>query len=117
MHTVCSGHAARVWQAATMAVRRIPCLRVCGQAAAMTAQDAAKILSDASAEARANILRSMSPKKAAEIMARFSEEYPHLMRETFGALDKNFIKYEVRWRISPFGISRFIPSGVSQLDT
>ena len=37
--------------------------------------------------------------------------------ETFGALDKNFIKYEVRWRISPFGISRFIPSGVSQLDT
>ncbi|CAL6286735.1 unnamed protein product [Bathycoccus prasinos] len=56
----------------------------------MTAKDAASILSDASAEARANILRSMSPKKAAEIMARFSEEYPHLMRETFGALDANY---------------------------
>ena len=56
----------------------------------MTAQDAANILSDASAEARANILRSMSPKKAAEIMARFSEVYPHLMRETFGALDANY---------------------------
>ena len=44
----------------------------------MTPEDAANILSDASAEARANILRSMSPRKAAEIMARFTEEYPHL---------------------------------------
>ena len=37
--------------------------------------------------------------------------------EILGALDEDCIKYEVLWRISPFGISRFIPCGVSQLDT
>ena len=56
----------------------------------MSPEDAANILSEASPEARANILRAMTPKRAAEIMAIFSADYPHLMRETFGTLDANY---------------------------